>query len=1074
MAENILQEKIKKSVLDFKDHIVMECGEQRITFGELEKRSQRVMLWLHQKGYEKGTLVGIYMNDRKDFIITLLGILMAGCVCVPMDPSIPRNRIKMMMQSTHTQLIFTDKSGKEQLAPIEEILGKFVLANTIFDEDSSKEKEMQDLNWTSEDKIYLYFTSGSTGTPKAFVGKNKSLLHFINWEIDTFGLEKGVRVSQLTSPGFDAFLRDVFVPLCSGGTIVIPESPEIQMDPGTLAQWIERNRINLIHCVPSIFRLFYRSDSLVYGQEFKELKNILMSGERINPSDLDPWYQKYGERIQLVNLWGTSETTLAKTFYMIRKSDVNRERIPIGKPIRGAGVVVLDKMLKVCSQRIVGELYIRTPFRTFGYCNDPEANDAKFIPNPFTNDPNDLLHRTGDEGRLLPDGNIELLGRIDRQVKIRGIRIELEEIESILTKHPAIREAVVLKQETSAKEEFLAAFLVLKNQTQKQGESDGTVSEEIKEYLGGELPTYMVPTIIQELEKLPRKPNGKIDIEALPDPLENKEEVKAPENTVQERLLDLWQEILGDPHIGVTSHFFRMGGNSLTVMSLISKIHREFDVRIPLGKIFNNPTIEKQADIIINSEEDKYASIQPLEKQALYEVSYAQRRVWILSQLKEASQAFNMPRAFILGGQLNREAFEQAFTGLIKRHEILRTVFVSLKGDVWQKVIEPEDLGFKLNYVDLRNSEDREPQVKAYSKQESNALFDLSKGPLVRATLLHLKEEEYLFLLCMHHIVSDLLSNEIITAEVFALYRAHVRQERIPLKPLKVQYKDYAAWQNDQLKGFYLVKHRDYWIKQFQQEVPKIQLPLDNPRPEIQTYNGDVVRHQVEEKLTRKLKTFSNSNDVTLFMTLLASMNVLLHHYTAETDIVIGIPIAGRQHSDLENQIGFYLNTLALRTRFDEHQSFIKLLEQAREVALGAFEHQVYPFDKLVEDWGGTRDMSRHPLFDVAMDMQNFSKPQMGTTHSSGSFRIEPYKTELKACKFDLTLYVQERKTSLNLYFEYNTDLFNAETIQLMAERFEKLLRDITENPHTRLSEFQLDHPVEIPTLISVQRRIVE
>jgi amino acid adenylation domain-containing protein len=1066
-----LQYRLNDTLEKFQDKIAVEYSNCALTYGELYKRSGRIARRIIQKGIKKGTFLGVLSENRLMLILVMLGILETGCVFIPLEPSHPRERLELMINTTNVDFLFTDTSNfstfssgndnkqqKVELLPLDDWLA--IEDNEV----TPPLPALPPIAYHPEDEIYIYFTSGSTGTPKALLGKNSSLVHFIDWEIDTFEIDEGYRFSQLSAPGFDAFLRDTLVPLCCGGTICIPEGKEIILNSDRFLHWLERSRIQLISCVPSLFRVL--TGGTLTRERFPELKAILFSGERITASDLSGWLEIFDHRIRLVNLWGTSETTLAKTAHFICKSDLQRERIPVGKPIRGAGILVMDQQGELCEPLVTGELYIRTPFRSFGYYNDTQSNSEKFVKNPYSDDKTDLIHKTGDIGRILLDGTIDLLGRNDRQVKIHGIRVELEEIENVLNKYPLVKEVAVVKKELSPHNEMLCAYVTVKPENLDSIEESALI-DTIKQYLSVKLPDYMVPAHIKILGSLPRTPTGKVDYQELPDPIAEKDTgLVPPANQVEQKILDIWSDILKIKAISINTNFFEVGGNSLNLMSLIARIHKTFDVRITLGEIFNHPTIRQQAEIIMETGNEKYASIEALEERKYYPVSYAQRRIWALSQITRASRSFNMPMAYILEGELNPQAFNKAFVMLVERHESLRTIFISLNGEIYQEVVHVNKVNFKVNYIDLSDYKgiEKEKKVKDLSILDANTLFDLSTGPLLRTTLIQMEEKKYIFLFTLHHIVSDYLSLQLLASEIFNLYGAFEKGKEDTLKPLRIHYKDYAAWQNKNLSGEYLKKLQTYWLHRFKKEIPQMELPSDKKRPDFRTYKGDTAVFNIDETLTGQLKSLGELYGTTLFMTLLASVNVLLYHYSGCEDIVIGIPIANRPHLELENQIGFYLNTLALRTSFDAKEPFTELLNKVKEVVLGAFEHQDYPFDKLVEDLGGKRDIRRHPLFEVVIDMQNY-------THSlehrpfQGDLEIYPQATGLKSSKFDLALYVQEDKRTIPISFEYNTDIFQRETILCLIERFKILLESITAKPGTVVADFQLQGEVEMPRL---------
>lgn len=605
MKGKIFQHRLKEAFRQSGNKVAIEYGKQRFTYEELDKKSDDAAGRILARGFEREMFIGILLEDRIELIAAIIGILKAGCVFVPLDPANPLSRLQAMINSTGIKYLLVDEVGykwletgysREEVHSGMKKPGYIRIDNPHHHNKTPEIPHQFPISYSPEDKIYVYFTSGTTDTPKGIVGKNKSLLQFIEWEIETFEINSDFRISQFITPGFDAFLRDVFVTLCAGGTLCIPEDKDIILNADNLTQWIDDNRINLMHGVPSFFRLI--SSNHMNRDYFKDLKYIMLSGEKIHPPDLTHWYYIFGDRVQLVNFYGPTETTMIKSYYLIRMSDVHKNRIPIGKPIKGTRILICNENMNQCGELIKGEIYIRTPYRTYGYYNEPELNEKKFIKNPFSEDPDDLLYRTGDIGRVLPDGNIEFIGRMDRQIKIRGIRIELEEIEYLLAKHQAINEAVVIKKKFSNQNELLLAYITIACDTNHSQLSDSLL-DNLKTYLSDNLPEYMVPAQIVKLDIMPRKPNGKIDYDKLPDPFQCEDAAYIPpKNNLEEEIAVIWSEILGTEKIGITSSFFDLGGHSLNVMSLISSIHKKFNLRISLADVFRNPTIEKQAGII--------------------------------------------------------------------------------------------------------------------------------------------------------------------------------------------------------------------------------------------------------------------------------------------------------------------------------------------------------------------------------------------------------------------------------------------------------------------------------------------
>ncbi|MCP5045772.1 MAG: amino acid adenylation domain-containing protein, partial [bacterium] len=722
----IIQQPLNESLtkLKFRDKIALEYGTLHLSYAELDRRSNRVAHQLAAMGVKKGSFTGLLMEDRALLVLTIIGVLKARGVFVVLDHSLPQSRLEFMVESTQMEFIFTDKANSNFIADSESLKQPPLELTFVHHlpggknggkngEDAPSPEEPPAIHYQPEDQIYVYFTSGSTGTPKAIVGKNIGLLHFIQWEIDTLdiGSTPGdtVNVSQLISPGFDAFLRDLFVPLFTGGRLCIPPDPDITRDSGALTHWLSRSRINVLHCVPSLFRQLEIDPS--NGENYKNLNYVLLSGEKINASDLIDWYDQVNrleDKITFINLYGPTETTMTKTYHVIRKEDLKRPRIPVGKPMPGVGIMVLDENMNWCDPLVTGDIYIRTPYATHGYYNDPQLNKAKFLEYPFSpNAPKSstlrpaALYKTGDRGKVLPDGSLDLMGRNDRQVKMRGIRIELGEVETLLSRHPLVKEAAVIKKEQPnhpSRNEFLCAFVTAKT---VPGAADGDFVETIARYLKERLPSYMVPSQILAVADIPRTPSGKTDYKTLAVVPEEKERHVSPGSPVEQKLLKLWTGILKSERISATDNFFTLGGNSLNVMNLISAIHREFDVRIPLADIFNGPTIQKQAALInpqtSTTPAEKYSAIQPVEKRDYYPMSSAQKRLYFLQRMDMEGTVYNMPFAIPMGKDVEKDKLETILTQLIHRHESLRTSFHMVNEEPVQRV--HDDVPFEIEYV---------------------------------------------------------------------------------------------------------------------------------------------------------------------------------------------------------------------------------------------------------------------------------------------------------------------------------------------------------------------------------------
>jgi len=1046
MKDRILQNKLAQSLSQFYDHIAVQYNNRFLSYGELDKRSNHTAQWIIKKGIEKETFIGVLIDDKIKLIVTMIGILKAGCVFIPLDTAFPADRLKVMIESTDTKFIITDivgfndflAGGNPGTIEVQNQDVEFCLLDDIFaGRESSWYIDRPAVQYSPEDKIYVYFTSGTTGTPKAIIGRNKGLLHFINWEIDTFAIDDTFRFSQFTNPGFDAFLRDILVPLCSGGVICIPPDRDVLLDSTGLIDWVNGTGINLIHCVPSLFRLFNSNPGSLTNHHFKNLKFILLSGEPIRPTDLVHWYETFDERIRLVNLWGTSETTLAKTCYFIRKSDAQKERIPVGKPIRGAMVIVLNENMKICKPMVVGDIYIRTPYRTHGYYNDPELNKARFIPNPFVTDPGDLLHKTGDLGRLLPDDNIEFLGRSDRQVKIRGIRIELEEIESTLLTHPSVKEAVVVKREFSNHNELLCAYINAKDQVIG-----------IKEYLSEKLPDYMVPAHVTKLEEIPRTPSGKVDFTHLPDPLEKEVDYIPPGDVIEKKLQELWSEILGleKEKISVNHHFFLLGGNSLNIMSLISKIHKELDIRIPLGEIFYHPTIQTQAEIIKKSTKEKFIPINPSEEKEYYPLSSSQKRMYVAHLLETESKSYNIPSIMVIEGEMDPSILDRAFRGLIKRHDSLRTSFITVDDEPVQK-IHP-GVTFNVDFYEAGHEESQKI-VENFIRP-----FDLTRAPLLRAGVIKTDENRYILMVDMYHIISDAVSYDVLVKEFKTFYNG------MELPPLRLQYKDFSEWQGELAASEKMRQQEKFWLQQFEGEIPVLNLPQDYPRPDEQSFVGDKYYFELDTSLKEAINELELETGSTLNIVLLAVYIVLLSKYSEQEDIVVGFGIAGRTHADLENVVGMFVNMMAIRNRPSGNLSFTRFVEEVKENSLKTYENQDYQFEELVRKLGIKRHANRNPLFDAVFNFRDQSTTTAATTEAANpsGLKVKNHGVKIDNIQFDLVLTGIRFNRKVGMMVEYLTALFKPSTIRQVAKNYIEILEQLAKNKNIKLKDLTISH----------------
>jgi amino acid adenylation domain-containing protein len=892
-----------------------------------------------------------------------------------------------------------------------------------------------------DDACSIYFTSGSTGKPKAILGRLKGIDHFARWEAKALGIGEGTRVSQLASPCFDGFLKDVFVPLCAGGVVCAPESRKVVLEPGRLIDWVDVEGVEVLHCVPSVLRSLLNEG--LEGKYFSSLRWVVLAGEALLPADVKRWVEVFGERIGLVNLYGPTETTVTKLCYFVEAADAERPSVPIGKPIPGAAAMVMDRKGQPCAIGDAGEIHIRTPYRSLGYYNAPELTHEAFVPNPFSKDPNDLVYRTGDYGRLLEDGNLEFLGRRDQQVKVRGVRVELGEIENLLRRHAEVKDVAVIDREDGSGNKYLCAYVVL---------GKGTGAGRLREYLAAQLPEFMVPSGFVEMKELPRTLNGKIDRKGLPALEEARREKKTevgPRTPVEEIVAGIWSEVLRVGQVGVEENFFELGGHSLLATQIISRIRESLHVELPLRALFEAPRLSDLARRIEQAgkaEQWKSETVprRPVNREEGLPLSYSQQRMWLLEQISAGSAAFNLPLGMKLRGWLNVNTLEQTFGEVIRRHEVLRTSFPARDGQPIQVIAAAA--AFSLPLVDLGALEpqESESELKRIASEDAARPFDLAHGPLVRTALLRQTGQQWAVVCTMHHLVGDAWSFEVLTSELSRLYASFSGGEASPLPPLPIQYADYAVWQRQWLQGEVLESRLGYWRKQLEGAPERLKLPQSRRRQAaVQSFRGARQRVEISPELTEGLRALSRHEGATLYMTMLTAFVVLLYQYTGEEDVVVGSVIANRERGEVEKLIGFLANTLVLRVELRGSGSLRELLGRVREICLGAYANQLPP-EKLQEEMrGGSGGARTASLFDVWFQMESVRREKL----ELGEVEMERLEAERGNARFELSLVLEEDQHQIRGEMEYDADLFDQKTIAQMLEDYLETLSDMATDP---------------------------
>ncbi|HWU91317.1 MAG TPA: amino acid adenylation domain-containing protein, partial [Kofleriaceae bacterium] len=870
-----------------------------------------------------------------------------------------------------------------------------------------------------DDIAYVIYTSGTTGRPKGVEIPHRAAVNLLSSVQRRPGLTEADRLLAVTSLSFDISVLEMFLTLSVGAQIHIADRATT-MDGAALGRLLDQDAITVLQATPSTWRLL-----LDAGWQGRPGLACFVGGEAVPRELADALLA----RTRVVwNMYGPTETTV---YSVIHPLSAGTGPVLIGRPIANTRVAILDRNLALVPAGVTGELYIGGAGLARGYLGRPELTRERFIDDPFA--PGERLYRTGDLARWRPEGAIECLGRIDHQVKLRGYRIELGEIEAVLRAVPGVRDAVVILRQDPPGDPRLVAYVV--------PGAEEVAAGALRERLAATVPDYMIPAAFVTLAAMPRTPNGKLDRKALPRPeLEASGDRTDPRTPAEEVLAGIWAGVLGIDRVGVEDDFFALGGHSLLGTRILARVRAATGVELPLRTLFETPTIAHMAERIAAAQQGASAAAPPLvpgPREGAQPLSYAQQRLWLVDQLEPERATYNIPLVLRLDGPLDASALERSLAEIVRRHDALRTTFTTAAGEPRQ-VIAAAEAAFRLPLVELAAlpEAEREAEARRLASEDAARPFDLARGPLFRGTLVRLEPRAHVLLLCMHHIVSDGWSIAVLTRELAALYAAFASGGHSPLPELPIQYADHARWQRAWLSGEVLAGQLAYWKQQLQGAPAALTLPLDHPRPAVESHRGAVLPVQIPRELAAALTALSHREGVTLFMTLLAAFQVLLHRHSGQADVVVGSPVAGRTRVETEPLIGFLVNTLVLRGRLGDDPSFRALLAQAREATLGAHAHQDVPFEKLVEELAPPRDLGRSPLFQAMFIFQN----ARSAPPPLGDVAVRRLAVERSIAKFDLTLMLEETDQGLTGSLEYATDLFEAATIARMAGHLQVLL----------------------------------
>ncbi|NIM15786.1 MAG: amino acid adenylation domain-containing protein [Candidatus Aminicenantes bacterium] len=1029
----------------------------QLIYRELNRSSDQLAQVLKEKGVLPDNIVGIMVERSLEMIIGILGILKAGGAYLPIDPDYPEERINYMLKDSNAKILLAAPAAKVKVEvkvkekPIELIY----ISNQL---SSSTSTLTLTCEVSSANLAYVIYTSGTTGRPKGCLVTHQNLVRLlINDQLPFQFNENDIWVMG-HSFCFDFSVWEMYGALLKGGRLVIP-AKEIVRDINMFLAFIKKHSITVLNQTPQAFYALAEVEAKSPEHSLNShLRYVIFGGDKLLPQKLSAWLDRYSpDEIQLVNMYGITETTVHVTYYRLKESDIRSPQgmSPIGRPIPETTLYILDSVLNPMPVGVTGEIFVGGTGVIRGYLNRVRLTRQRFFPIPHF--PGEIIYKSGDLGRRLTDGSVEYLSRSDDQVQIRGYRIEPAEIESHILTHPAVKETVVVTREDKDHFPVLCAYLRLR---------PGRSLPDMRNYLIQKLPQYMIPAYFVPVNAIPLTPNKKVDKKALPDPQTGKDKQKRipPRGPVEKTLAAIWADVLEmkTENIGINDDFFDLGGHSLKATALIAKVHEQLQVKLPLVELFKTPKIRELAKYITAGTREEYSSIEPGEEKEYYPLSPAQRRLYILQQLVPGSTGYNIPYVIPVdpGQEMDREKLEAAFRKLLDRHETLRTSFEMVRDEPLQRV--HEELDFSLGCYETARTEEVETVMVNFTRP-----FDLSKPPLLRVELVNIGTSRQVLFIDMHHIITDAASQRILEKEFMVLYSGSGKE----LPPLRFQYKDYSEWQNSREQAERVKEQKKYWINEFSDEFPVLNLPTDYPRPLMQGFEGNWVNFALTGEETKIIKDIARANDVTLYMCLLAVFNILYSKLSGQEDIIVGTPAAARRHADLQHIIGMIVNTLVMRNYPRANKTFKEFLNEVKQRTLEAYENQEYPFEELVEEIAINRDTSRNPLFDVMFNLMDTSN-DFSQIDNTGIKELtsHSYKHRKRTSRFDLVFSALDLGEHIYFAVEYSTRLFAPHTIDRFINYLRNIVRHLPGNTGSKLSDISLIPGEEKQEILEISR----
>jgi tyrocidine synthetase-3 len=1007
------------------------CG-----YGELDLKSGQLAAYLRANGFKTGDVAALILESSFNMIAAMLGVMKAGGSYLPIDPDYPAKRIDAVLDDCRPAALIISSEMESLYKELSSHPSIPAAVNLDRDPVFGGKPLEADPNIGGDSPAYLIYTSGTTGTPKGVSVPHRGIVNYARWRIRAFELGVEDKALQPLSYSFDGYCSNLYSTLLSGGELVmVPDSR--RLDFKYMKELVVEKRITNVSLVPSMFQVLsdHAADS-----DFSSLRFVVLAGETCTP-ELLSLSRKKAPAALLANEYGPTEASVTAVAHL----GISMEHPNIiGTPIANTRVYVLDPHGHPAPAGIPGQLCIAGTGLAKGYFGDSQLTAGRFFDDPVIGE---RIYRSGDMARWRQDGTLEFIGRLDSQVKIRGNRIELGDIQARLLQYDAVKEAVVITKEDLTGDSTICAYFVTAAEVE---------TAELREFLYEGLPDYMVPAHLMRLEAMPLTVSGKIDRRALPDiDVSASDKYEAPRDKEEKTMVGIWADILGIEAelVGIDTNFFELGGNSLKATVMVSRIQKELHVDLPIAAIFETPRIRQLAVFIRKSEKVQEVVIEPAPEKEYYAASSAQKRIFIVQQMDPQSITYNMPAVHLLEGTFDSQKFSDTFLRLMRRHESLRTSFHVIDNEVMQKVHPDTQFQLERYEVEVGLPEEEHKQRQQQIIRNFIRPWNLEAPPLFRVGLVKLGPASHILMVDMHHIISDGISQEIFVKEYITLYSGGQLEE------LTLQYKDFSEWQNQLIESGDMKRQEDYWLDLFKGEIKHLEIPTDYPRPERLGFSGDSIIVDVEPELLGRVKQYALKKDITLNILLLAVYKILLAKFTGMDEILVGIPIAGRRHVDLQDIIGIFVNMLVLRTWPRGDKPFDGFLSEVKTSSLEAYENQDYQFEELVRQLGLQPEAGRQPLVDTVFVFQDdiMYESQEAEQAFSG-LKIVPYTMENPVSHFDLMFRVMASPNSMKLHIEYSYHLFKGSTIRDMMQYYQEILQQVVSEESIEIDDIKLMH----------------